>query len=106
MQKRAFFVKLFKSLANSARLELMLEMAGGEKNVTELVKSLKHKQSSVSHNLHNLISAGLVNSRHQGAFRYYSLQDSGQQVVDAIRTYVPPPALVARVQKLAIKPVA
>lgn len=93
-------MKLFKSLANSARLELMLEMADGEKNVTQLVKALKHKQSSVSHNLHNLIGAGLVTSRHQGAFRYYSLQDSGKQVIEAVQAYVPPQAPLARTPRL------
>jgi len=91
MERKRFFVRLFKALSNEARLDLMMQLEDGEKNVTELVRSLRQKQSSVSHNLHQLIQAGLVKSRHQGAFRYYSLEASvGVPVVQGMRSYVQP----------------
>ena len=91
MEKKRFFIKLFKALSNDARLDLMLQLKDGEKNVTELVRALQLKQSSVSHNLHRLIDAGLVSSRHDGAFRYYSLNKAlGMPIVKSIEYYPEP----------------
>jgi len=91
MERKRFFVRLFKALSNEARLDLMMQLESGEKNVSELVRSLRQKQSSVSHNLHQLIEAGLVRSRHQGAFRYYSLDAHvGVPVVQGMQSYVQP----------------
>lgn len=98
MDKRRYFVKVFKALANLGRIDLLMEMVDGEKNVTELIDTLQQKQSSVSHNLHKLIDAGLVHSRQQGAYRYYSLDEkSAGALVRAMHAY-PNKALPAKTE--------
>src|SRR5690349_8821056 len=93
-EKKRFFIKLFKSLSNDGRLDLLIELGSGERNVTELVKAVKQKQSSVSHNLSNLIASGLVHCRQDGAFRYYSLDAKlAMPIVKSIQ-YFPKPYLL------------
>lgn len=47
---------------------------GGERNVTALVGELDVTQSAVSQQLTILKSAGLVEERQEGRFRYYRLR--------------------------------
>jgi PAS domain S-box-containing protein len=64
---------LFGTLANSIRLDILLSLRKGEKNVSELVRDLGVKQSTASHNLRRLMAAGLVSSRRDGPFHYFAL---------------------------------
>jgi len=63
----------FGALANDIRCDILGELKGGEKCVSDLVKVLSLKQSLVSHNLKILVKAGLVHSRRSGTFHFYSL---------------------------------
>jgi PAS domain S-box-containing protein len=63
----------FGTLANQIRLDILRALRGGEKNVTELCRTLRFNQSTVSHNLKRLISSGFVRMRQDGSFRVYSL---------------------------------
>jgi ArsR family transcriptional regulator len=49
---------------------------GGEKNVTELVKTLGIEQSSVSHSLKVLKDCGIVVSNKKGKKNCYMIRDS------------------------------
>jgi PAS domain S-box-containing protein len=62
----------FGALANDIRCNILRELKGGEKCVSDLVKALSIKQSLVSHNLKILVGAGLVHSRRSGTFHYYA----------------------------------
>ena len=53
-------------LGDATRLRLLLLLAGGEFNVTELCKRLGLPQPTVSHHLGLLRTAGMVEPRRQG----------------------------------------
>ena len=63
----------FHTLGNQTRLAIIYTLKNGEKNVTELTKVLKLKQTTISHNLRRLERCQFVKIRQDGPFRYYSL---------------------------------
>jgi len=63
----------FSALANQVRLDLLVCLGDGEKNVSTLMKELGLGQTLVSHNLRKLVIVGFINDRKEGNFRYYSL---------------------------------
>ncbi|MBU3955699.1 metalloregulator ArsR/SmtB family transcription factor [bacterium] len=65
-------MKIFKTLGEDTRLGIFLLLSGRELCVCELVKILDMEQSSVSHSLRKLESAGLIKSRKKGKWRLYS----------------------------------
>ncbi len=65
----------FHTLANKTRLEIVHTLLDGEMNVTELIKKLRMKQSTVSHNLKRLELCKFVILRRDGPYRYYSLNN-------------------------------
>src|SRR5688572_10021699 len=67
--------RMFGALANLVRIDLLISLKEGEKNVSTLMKELGHGQTLVSHNLRKLVAAGFINDRKDGNFRYYSLND-------------------------------
>ena len=58
--------KILKSLADESRLKIIRLLLSGEKNVSEVVCSLRMAQPQVSHHLSILRSSGLVNTRREG----------------------------------------
>lgn len=64
---------LFKSLADESRLKIIGLLASAERNVQELAKLLKLKESTVSHHLSILREAGLVQMRTDGNTHWYRL---------------------------------
>ena len=65
---------VFQAIACPTRRALIDELTGGERNVTGLVESLDVSQSAVSQQLAILKTAGLVEERAEGRFRYYRLR--------------------------------
>src|SRR6188474_1641681 len=65
--------RMFSALANKVRLDILVCLGGGEKNVSTLMKELGLGQTLVSHNLRKLVVVGFINDRKDGNFRYYSL---------------------------------
>ncbi|MCH7597875.1 winged helix-turn-helix transcriptional regulator [Patescibacteria group bacterium] len=63
----------FRTLGNQTRLAIIYTLKSGEKNVTELTKVLKLKQTTISHNLRRLLRCQFIKIRQDGPFRYYSL---------------------------------
>ncbi len=64
---------IFSALANSSRLRMVLILLRGPLNVSEISRILKLSQSNVSHNLKNLLDAGIVLRKGRGSWVYYSL---------------------------------
>ena len=67
--------RVFQSLANPTRLRIMTLLAKSEMNETALFKKLKLSQSSVSGQLRLLRLGGLLVSRRDGLYIFYSLAD-------------------------------
>lgn len=70
------FVKIFSALANQHRLDILICLRNGPKNVTELMESTKASQSTISHSLFKLSASGLITSTPKDRFRYYSISSS------------------------------
>ena len=70
-------VKVFKALADDNRLEILGLLMSGAKCGCELLDALKIGQSTLSHHMHILCDAGLVDSCKEGKWMHYSLSASG-----------------------------
>jgi len=83
MSRAASNADVFQAIACPTRRALIDALAVGERNVSELVTSLDVTQSAVSQQLAVLKSAGLVEERTEGRFRYYRLRAKPLGAVDA-----------------------
>lgn len=69
-------IKCFKALSDNTRLRLLYVLKRYELNVNEIVKIIDMIQSGVSRHLKILMESGLITSRREGSFIYYSAVDS------------------------------
>jgi DNA-binding transcriptional ArsR family regulator len=75
LEKLEDLARVFHSLGDKTRLNLVELLTMGETNVTTLCKKLKLPQSSVSHHLGLLRLGGLVKNRRDGKQIFYSIAD-------------------------------
>ena len=64
---------LFRLLADRTRLNLLMLLADGEKNVTNLCDTLGLPQPTVSHHLGLLRMSNIIGNRREGKQVFYSL---------------------------------
>ena len=83
MSRTAADDNVFQAIACPTRRALLDALALGETNVSSLVATLDVTQSAVSQQLAILKSAGLVEERAEGRFRYYRLRAKPLREVDA-----------------------
>jgi len=67
---------LLRALAHGARLKVLCELVGGEKNAGELVAASGLGQSALSQHLARLRQEGLVATRREAQVIYYRLADA------------------------------
>ena len=67
--------QVLKSLAHPRRLQLLCFLSGGARTVTELQTVCGISQSQLSQFLQRMKSEGLVESRRESKFVYYSISD-------------------------------
>lgn len=80
--------KIFKALADENRLEIMEILIDGEKCGCELLKALKIGQPTLSHHMHILCDAGLVDSFKKGKWTHYSISAEGSaQLMRLVEKY-------------------
>jgi DNA-binding transcriptional ArsR family regulator len=65
--------KFLKTVSEENRLKILLELKGGAMNVTQIHNKLKLPQNLTSHHISKLKKAGLLNEKHDGTFRHYSV---------------------------------
>jgi ArsR family transcriptional regulator len=65
--------RLFKSLSDETRLRILNLLTYGELCVCDLMEVLSLPQSTISRHIAYLKNAGLVKSRREGVWIYYSL---------------------------------
>ncbi len=82
MARSAAAESVFQAIACPTRRALLDTLSLGESNVTELVATLDVTQSAVSQQLAILRSAGLVEERVDGRFRYYTLRAQPLSEID------------------------
>lgn len=87
--KQALFVQfaaIAKTLGHSHRLELLEQLAQGERTVEVLASRTGLSIANTSQHLQHLRRAGLLTARRQGKFVYYTLADEGiLDVLTALR---------------------
>lgn len=79
----ALKAKLFRGLADRSRLAILEALRDGEKTVSEVVAATGLTQPNASGHLACLKECGLVVSRQEGRFVYYTLAD--RRVEDLLR---------------------
>lgn len=67
--------QLLKSLSHPIRLKVLCHILDGEKTVNELTAFCGISQSAMSQFLSRMKDEGVLNSRREGAYAYYSLGD-------------------------------
>lgn len=72
---------LFRLLADPTRVRLLLALLGGDLCVCDLAASVDASESSVSHALRLLRTAGVVRSRRSGRRVFYALDDEHVRLV-------------------------
>lgn len=72
MLESAALIKCFKALSDRTRLRLLNISSQYELNVNEIVQVVGMIQSGVSRHLKILVESGLLSSRRDGSFTYYS----------------------------------
>lgn len=94
----------FKALADETRLRLLHILARYELNVNELVLLLAMGQSRVSRHLKILTSAGLLTSRRDGLWVFYSIPESGagRDFINAILPFSAENALMRADVEMAV----
>ena len=73
----AQFAAIAKTLGHGHRLELLEQLAQGERTVEVLAERTRLSIANASQHLQHLRRAGLLTSRRQGKFVYYTLADDG-----------------------------
>jgi DNA-binding transcriptional ArsR family regulator len=69
-------VSLFRLLSDKTRLNILLSLARGERNVTSLCEELRLPQPTVSHHLGLLRGNNMIANRRKGKQVFYALHDS------------------------------
>jgi ArsR family transcriptional regulator len=104
-EPRNVTVEMFRALADPVRLELLAQIAArGPLCVCHLQDGLQYSQSRISKHLGTLRRAGLVTTRREGTWIYYSVEEEAlavarefiDQLEESLRTpheadYCPPP---------------
>ncbi len=67
--------KIFKALSDSNRLQIINILSVGERCACRLLEHFKFTQPTLSHHMKVLMECGLVNSRKEGTWNYYSLNE-------------------------------
>jgi len=67
------YKEFFKTLGNQQRIEIVFHLLEGDKNVSEIAKSLGAEQSTVSHNLKRLLKCSFIAVKPNGKERIYSV---------------------------------
>jgi ArsR family transcriptional regulator len=75
-QKAAEAAELLRLLANASRLQLLCQIALGERSVSQLERELDIQQPALSQQLAELRKAGLVKTRRVSRSIFYSVADA------------------------------
>jgi len=66
-------ILIFKALSDNNRLQIVEMLSRGELCACKILERFNITQPTLSHHMKTLCEAGIVNSKRQGAWNYYSL---------------------------------
>ncbi|MBR3901288.1 MAG: winged helix-turn-helix transcriptional regulator [Ruminococcus sp.] len=70
------YARIFKALGDKTRLEIVVMLADGEKCACKVLEKFNFTQPTLSHHMKILCDCGIVTSRKEGKWTYYSLSES------------------------------
>lgn len=79
MRDHAADARVFKAFCDENRLQILEMLRGGEKCACVLLENLQISQSTLSHHMKILCDSGVVASRKEGKWTYYSISKEGSQ---------------------------
>ncbi|MDH6153455.1 MULTISPECIES: ArsR/SmtB family transcription factor [Paraburkholderia] len=86
-QKAPEAAELLRLLANASRLQLLSQIALGERSVSQLERELDIQQPALSQQLAELRKAGLVKTRRASRSIFYSVADARTELIlEMLRT--------------------
>ncbi|MFH0849256.1 MAG: metalloregulator ArsR/SmtB family transcription factor [archaeon] len=68
-------IKILSALSDPTRLELVEQLAGGERCVCEILPAFKRSQSTISKHLNILYEAGILDRHIEGMRTMYEIRD-------------------------------
>jgi ArsR family transcriptional regulator len=71
--------KIFKAFCDETRLMVLKFLQGGEKCACVLLEEVNVKQPTLSHHMKILVDSGVVSSRKEGKWMYYSINTMGSE---------------------------
>ena len=71
------YLRVFKAFADGNRIRILEILCEGEYCACVLLDDLKISQPTLSHHMKILCDAGIVNSRRDGKWNYYSINPDG-----------------------------
>jgi ArsR family transcriptional regulator len=77
--KHKGIAKVFKALSDETRVKALELLKSGEKCACVLLKKVCVNQSTLSHHMKILVDSGIVLSRKQGKWTYYSISEEGSK---------------------------
>jgi len=69
--------RVFKAMGDENRITILTLLQAGERCACQLQETLNISQPTLSHHMHILLNANLVNARKDGKWIYYSLSQEG-----------------------------
>jgi len=70
---------IFKAFCDETRLMALSLLQSGEKCACELLEQVSVSQSTLSHHMKILVESGVVASRKEGKWMYYSISQEGSE---------------------------
>jgi len=79
---------LLKQASDATRLQIILLLSEGERNVGQLCEELDQTQPAVSHHLALMRHGRIVSSRRQGKNNFYTLTEAGNELTRIVKGVV------------------
>ena len=80
MNNHAEVAKVFKAFCDETRLMVLGLLQTGEKCACDLLEAVEVGQSTLSHHMKILVESGIVSTRKDGKWTYYSISEQGSQI--------------------------
>ena len=71
------YIKVFRAFTDESRVRVLEILCEGEECACFLLEDLKISQPTLSHHMKILCESGIVKSRKEGKWNYYSINESG-----------------------------
>jgi ArsR family transcriptional regulator len=87
--------RIFKAFCDENRMSILDQLRGGEKCACILLEKLNIAQSTLSHHMKILCESGIVASRQEGKWTYYSLSAGGCERARNLLTRITTPSMAS-----------